>query len=143
MMGSRLGSVLRVRRVQERRAVAEVARAEAAVRDAEHEAEEAARRRMAWALPRGVPLDAVRLRAVQLQALALHDHEAAALAEVAAASHRRERATKQWQASRTALRSVERLDDHRRAVDAAHAAARSQAAADELALLRRRQGGAS
>ncbi len=137
-MAGRLGSVLRVRRVQERRAVAEVARAEAEVRDAEQQAEEAARRRLAWAVPSGVPLDAVRLRACQLQALALHDDEAAALADVAAAGHRRERARARWTTARTALRSVERLDDHRRATEAAHAAARSQAAADELALLRRR-----
>ena len=138
-MAGRLGSVLRVRRVQERQAVAEVARAEAEVRRAEQEAEEAARRRLAWTVPSGVPLDAVRLRSCQLQVLALHDGEAAALAEVAAAGHRRDRAQQRWTAARTALRSVERLDEHRRAVDAAHAAARSQAAADELALLRRRR----
>lgn len=136
-MGGRLASVLRVRRVQERQALAAVARAEVEVREAEHAAREAARVRLAWALPRGAGLDPVRLRAVQLQALALHDAEAAALADVAAAGQRRERAREGWTSARSALRSVERLDDHRRAVVAATAAARAQAAADELALMRR------
>lgn len=136
-MAGRLGSVLRVRRIQEQQARAQAVRAEAEVRAAEHAVDEAARQRLAWAVPRGVPLDAVRLRAVQLQTLALHDAEAAALAEVAAASFRRDRTTERWTASRTALRSVERLDAHRTAMLAADAAARQQAAADELALLRR------
>lgn len=140
-MAGRLASVVRVRRVRERQAVAEVVRAEAEVRDAEREAEEAARQRLAWAFPRGVPLDVVRLRGHQLQVLALHDGEAAALAELAAATHRRDRARERWTASRSALRSVERLADHRRAVAAAHAAASAQAAADEQVLLRRRQAG--
>ena len=136
-MAGRLRSVLRVRRVQEQQAVAEVARAEAEVREAERLAEEATRRRLAWAVPRGMPLDRAGLRASQLQTLALHDGEAAALADVAAASHRRERAREQWTSARRALRSVERLEEHRRAIAVAHAAAQAQAVADELALQRR------
>lgn len=139
-MAGRLSSVLRVRRVQERQALAAVARAEAEVRAAEEAVEEAARQRLSWAVPHGAGVDVMRLRASQLQALALHDAEAAAQAEVAAAGHRRERAREGWTASRQALRSVERLDAHRRAVVAAAAAARAQAAADELALMRRREG---
>lgn len=140
-MAGRLRSVLRIRRVQERQAVAAVARAEAEARDAEREAEEAARRRVAWAIPRGVPLDRANLRARQLEALALHDAEAAALADVAAAGHRRERTRDAATDARSALRSVERLEEHRRAVEVAHAAARAQAAADEMALLRRHREG--
>lgn len=136
-MAGRLASVLRVRRVQERQALAEVARAEAEVREAEARAEQATRTRLAWAVPHGVTLDAVRLRTCQLEALALHDAEAAALAETVAASHRRDRAREGWTSARSALRSVERLDEHRQAVRAATAAAQAQAAADELALLRR------
>lgn len=138
-MAGRLASVLRVRRVQERQALAGLARAEADVREAEHAAEDAARQRMSWALPHGGGIDAMRLRGSQLRALALHDAEAAAQAEVAAAEHRRQRAREGWTSARQALRSVERLDAHRRAVTAAAAAVQAQAAADELALMRRRE----
>jgi flagellar export protein FliJ len=136
-MKGRLESLLRVRRVKERQRLGELGRVEGELDTAEREAARRRRERFAWAVPSGVPLDRAGLRRVQIEALALHDAEAAALADVAAVRHRRDQARERWSEARIELRSVERLAEHRAAVHAAEAAARAQAAADELALLTR------
>ncbi|HSJ74358.1 MAG TPA: hypothetical protein VK904_08570 [Miltoncostaeaceae bacterium] len=136
-MSGRLASLLRVRRVQERQRLGELGAAELELAAAEEAARRRVEERYAWAVPRGVPLDAARLRRVQIDALALHDAEAEALAVAAAVRVRRDDLRDRWSAARVALRSTERLAEHQAARAAADAAARAQATADELALLHR------
>ena len=109
----------------------------AEVVEAEAASERAAEERMAWAQPRGVGIDPGRLRRMQLEALALHDAAAAAVAHVASVSRRRDAVREQWVQARSELKAVQRLAEHRAAIAAAEAASRAQAAADELALLAR------
>jgi flagellar export protein FliJ len=138
-MARRLDTLMRLRQIRERAAAGGVGTAEAAVAAADGAAAAAARERLRWAFPAGAPMDVGALHARQLQLLALHDAEALAQAELEMARHHRDRQQEEWRSARVHLRSTERLVERRRATMAAVAAARAQAAADELAVLR--QGG--
>jgi hypothetical protein len=136
---SRLGSVLRVRVIEERRARGELARADAAVRAADGEIND--RRRAYARRPRPAGLvSASGLRAVELLGLRCLERVAEAVAERDAALWRRDEAAAGLSQASVRRKSTERLVERREAEAAHQAQLAAQRDADELVLLMRRQG---
>lgn len=134
MSADRLETVLRVRRIAQQRALAEVA---AATRDLEHAV--AARAAAMEVLDQHVSRagDVGGLRAARLAGVALRHRADEALEQQSAAQSTRAGHVRAWQRTRSDERAVERLVERRREVAVAAALAADQARLDELALLRR------
>jgi hypothetical protein len=132
----RLGVVLRLRALEERRAQAAAARAEQARRDAE--AQVAARRGAYAARP--VPLERLsplHLRALELQGIGALDELQNAHVYLDDTTAERDRADEDRSAAAIRRKSVERLRDRRRDATVRAAQVAAQRSLDELSLLMR------
>lgn len=132
----RIGAVVRVRRILERRALGGVAEGQQALREADGVVED--RRQAHLARPTGpVELDATTLRALQLQGLGSHELVEAAEGARAVAEHRVEELRRAWSLASVRRKSVERLAERRAHEEAAAAERAAARALDELVLQRR------
>lgn len=136
-MTGRLDSLLRVRGIEERQRAADVAAAEHSRALAARAAEEARARARSWHAPVGHTTGPDGLVRARLHGLALHDLAETAQDRTVAAMAARDGAHEAWSSARIRLRSVERLAEARAERERVEAGRREQAAADELALLRR------
>jgi hypothetical protein len=134
---SRLATVLRVRALQERRALGHVAGAERAL----HEARDLLAKRTASVAGLAPPhrsLTPLELRVLELQGLAQHDLVRDARGEVELADDRHQELVRAWSLASMRRKSVERLAETRAAETAVVARRAADRALDESVLLRRR-----
>lgn len=138
MAGDRLRTVLRLRKLKEQQALAEVAVSQNQLEQARRNLEE---RRAAQVVdPVVEERAAVRIRAMQLAGLRAVELTDQARDEVNNSVRQLEDALEGWRTASAKTKSVERLDDRRRLEAAVVAMKSSQRSLDELVLLMRSQG---
>lgn len=137
MARDRMETLLRVRRIAQQQALAEMAATtqdEAVAAAAERASREQLQAHVSHAR------DAGELRIARAQGIALRHGLDVAAGEHRAATARRGEASTRWQAARQRERAVERLVERRREVAVLAAQAADQARLDEFALLMRDRG---
>lgn len=135
MASDRLRSVLRIRKLKESQALAEVATVQQRIEEARTRVQE--RKAAEHIDPVVEEQKALRLRAMQISGLRAIELTDEARAEVHRSVVELEEALRSWSAASARTKSVERLDE-RRKVEAAVAAMRSsQRSLDELVLMLR------
>ena len=142
MKRRRLDAVKRLRKVQEDRARAEVAKADEAVRDAADELaarREAAQRRE----PIPTPLPPKTLFALHLQGLASYENILAASNEYERTLDDRRQRQRELREATIRRRSVEKLAERREAEHLAKVRAAAELALDELVVIERAREGSS
>jgi hypothetical protein len=136
-MKDRIKTVLRVRELAERRALAKVAASEQQVRAAE--AVVAERKQAYYARQQlGQPVGPVQLRALALQGIAAHDLVRDAISDRDLTIERRAELVRAWSLTSIQRKSVERLSEKRDLERVAIARSAADRALDEAVLLRRR-----